>query len=142
MFTINDRGSFAKVSKSLKREAGRLQSELANTATKSAEHIRSNVQKSAASILPRRGGLADAVADMSFRIDKKSNGARLEANSRYNIKRMDEGTVSHPVYGHRVSVTQRITPGFWTKAIRDSEQVLAADTNKCLDETVQRIEKG
>lgn len=142
MFTLDDRGSFAKVSKSMKRQADRLQSDLASSATKSAEQIRSNLKKSAASILPQRGGLAKSVADMSFRIDKKSNGARLEANSRYNIKRLDEGTVTHPVYGHRVSVTQSITPGFWSKTIADSGKVLAADAERCLNETVHRIEKG
>jgi hypothetical protein len=143
MIEVNDHGTFARAAKALMTQADKLQADLADATVKSADEVKENVKRSIASILPSRGGLAAAVQHLEVRVDRKSNGARIQASHRYNIARMNDGTVVHSVYGNpRSIVSQRIQAGFWDKAIKVSEPVIQKAIEKSMDESVKRIEKG
>jgi hypothetical protein len=81
--------------------------------------LRQTLPQSARAKLPRRGGLAELVARSKIRTVRRNTGravgVRLRAENPDNIRRIDKGQVRHPVYGHRVWVTQRVPAGWFTE---------------------------
>lgn len=99
---------------------------------RAAHPVESAIKESAGQRLPRRGGLADAVAD-STRVDGNAHmtgsgaSARLTVTSKYDITSLDAGTVHHPTYGRGRFVTQSVPPAFASDAVEQSTHQISAD---------------
>lgn len=105
-----------------------------NRATKP---MRANAKAAARARLPHRGGLAERVARSRLttrtRLVGRNPSVRIIATSPDNVRRIDRGTVRHPVFGHTDRwVTQPVNPGWFTdpmeagavRARREVEQAL------------------
>jgi hypothetical protein len=118
-----------------------LQKELTRAMGRASRPLKASARQGAIQILPYRGGLAEEVAGSAFsaRVRKvgKGAGVRIRGVDRraYDLNRMDDGFVRHPVYGHwrKGLPPQRITPGWFTKP-------LTLDAPKVRDEILQAID--
>lgn len=137
MIELNDHGTFARFEQDCRKAAARLQPEINDSFAESLTRVRGDVQRSAASILPRRGGLGRLVAGMTFVITKKSNGAVLTGRSKYNIASIDSGLVNHLVYGRGPLVRQNVHAGFWSTVVGDSKHLIEDDANKAIDRVIK-----
>lgn len=142
MITINDHGEFKRAAKRAHEEAAKVQKELTDANVETAKRIRSDIAKVAASILPKRGGLAGRVAGMDIKVERKTDGAQIVGTSDYDVVAIDQGTVRHLVYGHGPLVTQSVTPGFWTKTIESHADDFESGMVKSLEKINDRLEKG
>lgn len=81
------------------------------------------VRASAAANLPKRGGLAGAVAGSDFAVIPRATarevGVRIVARGVYDTRSSDAGRLQHPTYGHRDRmVVQEIKPGWFSTPMR------------------------
>jgi hypothetical protein len=113
---------FRKLSKRMEKAAGRrLTADIETGVTRALQPLRtSGLPASARATLPRRGGLAEAVAATPWQITRRrtrnTTRVRLEGTNRYRgLRQMDRGSVRHPVPGTGKWVTQQIRPGWITK---------------------------
>lgn len=85
----------------------------------SIKNLQREVESSALSTLPKRGGLAKEIAHSRFRTGKSKGRVVFQAQNRYNIRSIDEGRVRHPVFGRLPAVTQRVPAGWFTRPTQD-----------------------
>jgi hypothetical protein len=94
------------------------------------EPAKDAVRSSARSELPHRGGLAERVASSKFRVQRltgKAPGivlimrlAKEHGGGSVDLKRMNSGSLRHPVYGHRGRwVLQSVRSEWFTRALDD-----------------------
>lgn len=142
MIEVNDHGSIRRTAADFRELGNKYPDELNKALEKTADKLKEDIAKSAASILPKRGGLASAISHIDISIVKHGNGVSIVANAKYNLEEIDRGTVRHPVYGNRRTVvTQQVNPGFWSKPTKDSERDFGQSAEKALDELVARVER-
>jgi hypothetical protein len=93
--------------------------ELNAAAMRTLRPLQTKLKGSALRTLPRRGGLNRAVAfDLRFTTRQLATGARLTANSQYNLQGLDEGETVHPLFGNRGHwYSESVTPGWWTRVV-------------------------
>ena len=134
--------SFAALARDLRRAgAGGLRKELYAGLQRSARPAITAVRESAASTLPRRGGLAARVAGSS--ITARSSGGRnpgiritaKERKASFDAYALDQGRLRHPVYGvwRRGIKTQKVTPGWFTKPITDQAPTFRKELLRAVD---------
>jgi hypothetical protein len=86
--------------------------------------------------LPHRGGLAQLVASsrISTRIKLTGNPrVQVVARNESAIRNADAGKIRHPVWGSDHWVTQRVTPGWWSDAMRKNDRRTAREMSAVLD---------
>lgn len=101
--------------------------------------------ESALENLPRRGGLAQQVADTKFAVRTRTAGGnpgvRIVGPSTRHLKDMDRGRLRHPVFGHQDRwVTQQIKPGWWTAALSARAPEVRQALLNVLAETARKLE--
>lgn len=141
MIEINDHGSLRKVAVNMHDLARDIDSEMIDSMARSCEQLKGKIAQSAASILPKRGGLASIVSKMDMQVTKTQVSAQLTATSQYNLERLDQGEVIHPTYGHKPRVKQSIAPRFWTEPIEKAENEFTADLEKSADNAIRKHER-
>src|SRR5213596_1517886 len=91
--------SFKRFVQDLRATAARLVPALSDSVADELKAVAQAAESRAASILPKRGGLAARVSAMTFRVTRKGLTTTLEIRSEVNLDRIDRGSVVHPVYG-------------------------------------------
>jgi hypothetical protein len=111
-----------------------------------------DLPNSAIEILPNKVGLNRRVAKTSYRLQRRTGlrqaGIRLTGRYVYNILKMDDpGWVRHPVFKrkgeqgrHAVWVTQRITPGWFTRPTTKAKPRLQSGMVKAMDRMARQID--
>lgn len=139
MIKLDTNGSFESYSKRLQRAASRMDSALLDSIRDDLKTVGESVERRAASILPKRGGLARQVSAMTLQVTRKGSTASLTVRSDFNLDRLDQGSVIHPVYGRPPLVRQSIPDGFWSKVIQDAIPKIQNSLNKTLDRVIKDI---
>lgn len=112
--------SLRDLSRDLKK-AGRhdLRKELFSGLNRATKPLRAEAKANALATLPSRGGLAARVAAANITV--RGGGARVTIVARpskrggqFDPAGIDSGTVEHPTYGHKPTVSQSVTPGWFT----------------------------
>lgn len=145
MIEIRGAEQLAALSKKLKAAGNReLQQELSHGILQAVKPVITAARESARSTLPRRGGLAARVANSSIRTmspgGARFSGVRLQAKNQYSLGRLDRGINRHPVYGNRrVWVTQKVTPGWWTKPTKEAAPQARAQVEQAMQRVANKI---
>lgn len=105
--------------------------------------LRHDIKASAATRLPRRGGLAGHVSKTA-RTTVGSGGrnvVRIRTTAAYRDDLFDRtGKVRHPVFGNRrVWVDQRITPGWWSRPVKEHHDDIMRAANHAIDKITTRF---
>jgi hypothetical protein len=132
---------FAQLSKRLRDAANKdLQKEMSLSISRAMRPLTAAIRASAASTLPQSGGLAARIAKSSMRTRRRAMGITLIASNPYTLQKLDDGSVRHPVYGHRnVWVTQSVTPGWWTRPTTAFAPQARQAVQKALDDVAAKI---
>ena len=139
---------FHALSKALKIAGDKgLQRELSKGITSAMKPVTLAVRNSARTTLPQRGGLAARVAATPMRTIRRagarSASIRLQARSSYHLGQLDRGLNRHPVFGNRkVWVTQRVTPGWWTRPTDAALPVAQREVMQAMDRVVVQIDRS
>lgn len=139
MIQFDTNGSFERYAKRLQEAASRMDSELLDSIRDDLKDVGQAVERRAASILPKRGGLARQVSAMTLSVTRKGSAATLTVRSDFNLDRLDQGSVIHPVYGRPPLVRQAIPDGFWSNVIRDAIPRIQSSLNKTLDRVIKDL---
>lgn len=109
----------------------------------SARPLGEAAKASALATLPRRGGLAAAVAGSSITftptVKGDAVGVRITPTGSYDSRSIDAGRLKHPVYGHPVWVEQQVKPGWFTRPMNAAEPRVRAALTAALKAVAERI---
>lgn len=134
----------AALAKRLKAAEPAMRKEFYRAISKAVHPMRDAVRSTAASELPRRGGLAKRVAKSKIATKRRMSGAnvgvRLSATSDYDIRSINRGRVRRLVYGHKPWVNQRVKPGFWSRPIAEHAPEARRQIIRAVDDTARKIE--
>lgn len=116
-----------------------------NRVTKS---VREDMKASIGPSLPSRGGLAALVmAKVSLTtgaVAGKNAGVRIRARHKsYDLKRLNEGRLRHPVFGNRsvwVEQTAGVHGGFLDEAFDKHKAEVARGIQRVLDDIARKVE--
>lgn len=139
MIEINDNGSFRRFAQNVHKAASRLEPALSDSAAEDLKAVGEAVERRAASILPKRGGLARRVSAMTLKISRNGKTTSLTVRSEFNLDRIDRGSVVHPVYGRAPLVAQAVPSGFWSKVIEGSKPRIEKNMTQALDRVIKDI---
>lgn len=140
MIEIQGAEQFAALSKRLRDAANKgLQREMSKQITAAMRPLTAAIRASAASTLPQSGGLAARIAKSQMRTRRRASGVSLTASNAYTLKRIDAGSVRHPVFGHGSWVTQAVTPGWWTRPTTAFTPQARAAVQRALDDVAAKI---
>jgi hypothetical protein len=135
---INGADQLARLAKALKEAGAKdLQRELSKAINTSLKPVKQNLQQSARSNLPRRGGLAAEVAGSRFSTRRNKNGLKLVAKGRYSLYHLDQGIVRHGK-GRQ----QRIRPGWWSDVTDDAAPTVRREVISAMDEIAKKIDRA
>lgn len=120
----------------------RLSRELGEAAKRGSSDLEADLKKSALATLPKKGGLAQLVADSAFTTRQTSVSFTIEVNNPRGIRSMNRGVLRHPVYGNRkVWVTQRIRVGWWTTPTEKTRRKVEDEMTSTLDRLARQVGK-
>jgi hypothetical protein len=100
------------------------------------------IRESAASTLPKRGGLADRVASQPFSVRTSLAAGKVSVVGKgmKELKDIDAGRVRHPVYGDRSRWAQQaVTPGFFTKPLERRAPSIRAGVLRAVSDVARKI---
>jgi hypothetical protein len=110
---------FAAVAAKLRTANKELRPGLYKAINKATVPLKRNIRAFARSLLPSRGGLANLIARSSITTKKSvsaaSAGVRIVGSSKHEIRKIDQGMLRRPTYGHKPWVTQSVPAGYFTK---------------------------
>lgn len=133
---------FLALSKRLKAE-GRteLRKELNKSLRVGAKPLIGKTRQAFRSGLPQTGGLANAMARRPMRV-KVATGTQpgVSIVAAKTDKRLDEGRIAHPVFGHRPLVGQRVTPGLFSRTLTNEAPAIRVDLVKAIEAMQRRVE--
>lgn len=104
--------------------------------------LREDARRSAATVLPQRGGLAERVARSRMTTRRRAGrnpGISIQAKGMPQLRSMDRGMVRHPVYGRAPWVTQRITPGWFTEPMQAGAPEVRRELLQVLDDAAREL---
>jgi hypothetical protein len=143
---VNAQGAdqLRRLARQLKEAGDRtLARELNKAIRKAVEPLKAELPDSARDTLPSRGGLAERVAQSKIGISRRKQGLRLVAKNKYQLKRMDKGSVRHPVFGNtEVWALQFITPGWFTRRAEEHREAIQDEVVAAMDSVASQIERG
>jgi hypothetical protein len=95
--------------------------------------------------LPKRGGLAERVANSKFGVRMTSSGkrvgVRIIGRSGYDLQGMDDGEIRKPVFGNRKNwVSQEIAPGWFSESEEAAAPKFRDEFDQALDELGRQLE--
>ena len=101
--------------------------------------------------LPVSGGLAERVASSKFGVritgTGKRVGLRITGAGSYNLRRMDDGIIRHPVYADRAElrkdwawVNQPVRPGWFSDAEEGKAPEVRNELVKAIDAVAVKLE--
>lgn len=108
------------------------------------------VRQSADDTLPRRGGLNTWVSksNITFRNNLTGSASRIGARivatkGKHDLFDADDGSISHPVFGHRDRwVSQRVTPGWFSMPLDKAVPAVTVALTAAVEATLLKLEKG
>ena len=109
------------------------------------EPAKEAVRSSASSELPHRGGLAAKVAGGKFRVQKQAGGVSLSmtvdkrAGGNYDLRRLDQGRLRHPVFGGRKWVQQQVPSGWWTRPLQQMWPEITRKVNGAVEDFAREL---
>jgi hypothetical protein len=142
--SIRGQKEMALLARDLDAAARKLYPILLDTAEAGVKPLAVDVPKAARALLPKRGGLADRVADSFSKIQRTNTEVKflMQPKKVRGLRLIDRGKVRHPVYANAAKtrdewkwVTQSVTPGFWTLPTK----LAAARIHQDLDRELQRF---
>lgn len=157
MAYTHDQGArdLARLSRQLKAAGDKgLQKELTKSITQALKPLRRvALPKSALTTLPRHGHINVLVSKTKYRVSRRTGastaGLRLTAGNIYDLLRIDQGYLRHPVFKRKgeearrvVWKTQRVTPGWFTGPTRDAAPEIQAEIKSAMERIVAQIQKG
>jgi hypothetical protein len=127
--------------------------ELTKNVKKLSLQVRTELKLSAASVLPKRGGLGGWVAksrvNTSVRRGANTAGVtvtmgRNSKGARSDLRGMDAGLVRHPLFGNRhIWYPQRIADGFATKVFEGpAAEEFTNETLDAIDAAIAEVNRG
>ncbi len=144
-------GAFSALAADL-RKAGAvgLRRELHKALQRQARPVIRAVRESAASRLPRSGGLAGRVAKASITVrgsTARNPSIRIIAKERagasIDVQALDEGRVRHPLFGNRKHwYAQPVRPGWFTEPLTGHAEAFRAGLGDAIDAIEREISGG
>jgi hypothetical protein len=102
------------------------------------------VRRSAATRLPKRGGLAKKIAGSSIttkrRMTGNAAGVRIVGMNGYDIGSINRGRVRHLVYGKTPWVNQSVKPLFWDEPMEQGAPAAKQALERVMRDVVKEIE--
>jgi len=140
---MRDADDFLALSKALKRQAPELRKEMNKGLRTGAKPLIGKTRAAFRSGLPQGGGLAREIARRPLRIKVATgNEPGISVVAAKTDPRLDEGRLTHPVFGRRPPVVQRVTPGLFSGTLeREAPQVIDA-VQDVLEDFATRIARG
>lgn len=140
----------AKVARALKAAGDRdLRKELLRGFRMGAKPTIKDVRASALSTLPHRGGLATYVAKASIGVRTRLSGSKgnevgvqIKAKKGRGLAAMNAGKFRHPVFGRKEFVTQKVTPGWFSKPIEKNADQIRSSLERVMAEVANKIERS
>lgn len=144
---VSGANTFGALSARLKEAGDKgLRRELFKALNRSTKPLKEAARASALAELPKAGGLAEKVAASQF-----STRTRAGANpsvrivvkglSVSNLRRIDRGSIRHPVYGNRdVWVDQKVDAGWFTKPMEGGTSLVRIEIEKAMSEIARRLQ--
>jgi hypothetical protein len=122
-----------------------LRKELRQAIERIEPEIKSAIKASALAKLPKRGGYAGIVAGLPvstrWRFSGDSVGLTISITSHRQLRKVDEGTLRHPLFGNRRHWhTTRVSPGWWSQPVREAGPKARDAIESAMNAVVQRIE--
>lgn len=127
---------------------GDLKRELLRGLNRATKPLKEAARVSAASTLPRRGGLGAWVASAKVtganRVAGRNVGVRISGKSKgHDLESIDRGLVRHPVFGRPQSwVAQRVRPGWWSQPMVEGGDEVRREVLNVLDDVTRRLADG
>lgn len=143
---VSTRGAedFLALSKRLKA-AGQteLRKELNKGLRDAAKPLIGKTRQAFAGGLPRRGGLAQVISRRPMRV-KVATGTNpgVSIVAAKTDRRIDEGVISHPVFGRRPNVTQRVTSGLFSETLQQEAPAIRVELVAAVDRMTDRVAGG
>ncbi len=103
--------------------------------------LRADAKRSAATVLPQRGGLAERVAKSKMTTRRRAGrnpGITIQAKGMPQLRAMDRGTVWHPVFD-RGSVLQRVEPGWFSEPMVRGAPRVRRELVRVLDDAAREL---
>lgn len=102
------------------------------------------VRQSASSTLPKRGGLAQRVADAKYAASRQyrgdAAGIQIVGKGDYDLRQINAGTVRHLVFGHPPIVAQKVKPLYFDEPIVQNAGLARDALEKELDDIARKLE--
>ena len=124
--------------KDLKREFNR---SLRDASKKPISSAKANAER-----LPRKGGLAEKVANSRIvqrnRLSAKNPTLAIQATNDVNLWRLDRGQIRHPVFGNKEKWVTQTLPrsGWWSDAMKEAQPEAQRELAKALDRIQRKLE--
>ena len=111
-----------------------------------AKPLGQDVAVTAASELPRRGGLAYAIAGATptlSGLSGKSAGVsiRMKVRQGWYLGRIDGGVIKHPVFGRKPSVEQKVRAGAFTRPFEAGAPAVRKEIVASMEKVIDEIAK-
>lgn len=153
--TVTGQQDLQRVSAALKAAGnGQLRRELLRGIRTTVRPLIPQIEASALATLPRRGGLAQLIADSQFTVRTRLSGTtsvRLTARNPHEIAAMDRGRLRHPVFlraegesprKRQPWVNQRIPAEWFSRPTEDSAPRIRTAVVAVVDETARKIARS
>lgn len=140
--------SLRDLSRDLKK-AGRkdLRKELFAGLNRATKPLRAEAKANALATLPSSGGLAARVAAANITV--RGGGARVTIVARpskrggpFDPAAVDGGTVRHPTYGHKPTVSQSVTPGWFSDPLREGADGVQQELLDGINAVAEKLANG
>jgi hypothetical protein len=143
-FEVRGGDNLKRVGRELKAAGdGKLRREMLKGIRESVKPAIPAIRESAASTLPKRGGLADRVASQPFSVRTSLAAGRVSVVGK-GMKELiviDKGTLFHPVFGDRSRWSrQSVTPGFFTKPLEHRAPAIRSAVLKVISDVARKID--
>jgi len=143
--TVQGAEAFLALSKRLKATGqGDLRKELNKALRAAAKPVSVATKAEARSRLPKRGGLAAAIARTPQRVQVRTGaataGVRVVVGGKGGAARTtDEGFVRHPVFGGSVFVRQNVRGGWFSETAEKQTPAIREGVVSVLEDIVQKM---
>jgi hypothetical protein len=143
-FDVTGGEQLVRLSKAL-RDAGRteLRKEMHAALRAAAKPLIEDARAEARRRLPKRGGLAAAVAKAPQRVQVKNGsdpGVRIVVKSRSGAQRANQGVIRHPVFGNRDTwVDQKVRPGWFDDPMHAGAWAVRPKLEQAFENVIEQI---
>lgn len=142
-FEIRGGDDLKRVARELKAAGdGQLRRDLLRGIRESVKPGIPEVRASAASTLPKRGGLADRVAGQQYAVRTSLAAGRVSVLGKgmKELIDIDKGKLRHPLFGNREKwIGQSVEPGFFTKPLEARGPSIRTAVLKVISDVARKI---